>query len=65
MSETRQYTIEDIPQMLAELSQERFYGALELKFENGHLVVIKKTQTLRAFPVSHRENRGSSNETRR
>ncbi len=64
MSEPRQYTIEDIPQMLAELSQERFYGALELKFENGHLVVIKKTETLRAFR-NHRENRGRVNDTQR
>lgn len=57
--------VEDIPAVIDELRRQRFYGSLELKFESGNLVVVKKTQTFRPSPVSHRENRGSSNETRR
>jgi hypothetical protein len=32
--------------LLEKLQRERFYGALELKFENGHVTVMKKTETI-------------------
>jgi hypothetical protein len=32
--------------LLEKLERERFYGALEVKFENGHIVVMKKTETI-------------------
>ena len=32
--------------LLDKLERERFYGALELKFENGRITVMKKTETI-------------------
>jgi hypothetical protein len=33
--------------LIRQLSGERFYGALTLKFEAGHITTIKKEQTLK------------------
>jgi hypothetical protein len=37
----------DIPQLTNELERSRFYGSLELKYEDGRLVLIRKTETYR------------------
>jgi hypothetical protein len=37
----------DIPQLTHELERSRFYGSLELKYEDGRLVLIRKTETFR------------------
>ena len=34
----------DISEMLAELARSRFYGAVELKFEAGVIVLIRNVQ---------------------
>jgi hypothetical protein len=37
----------ELSQLLRELEATRFYGSLELKFEAGKLVLLKKTETLK------------------
>ncbi len=46
--------------LLKELEHKHFYGAVELKFESGHVVLIRKTETLK--PQDHRNNRGKHND---
>ena len=50
----------NIDQILHELEQRRFYGSLEIKFEAGRMVLIKKTETIK--PNDHRNNRGKQHE---
>jgi hypothetical protein len=38
---------QDIPQLVSDLEQCRFYGSLELKYEDGRLVLIRKTETFK------------------
>ena len=46
--------------ILKELERERFYGSLEIKFEAGRVVLIRKTETIK--PNNHRDNRGEHND---
>ena len=39
------------------LMEEQFFGTVELKFEAGYLVILKKTETLKAADIC-RDNRG-------
>ena len=43
-------------EILKALERERFYGSLEIKFEAGRVVLIKKTETIK--PTDYRNNRG-------
>ena len=47
-------------ELLRDLEQTRFYGSLELKFENGRVVLVRKTETIK--PSDCRDNRGNENE---
>jgi hypothetical protein len=38
---------QDISALARELEKSRFYGSLELKYEDGRLVLIRKTETFR------------------
>ena len=44
--------------LLAKLEADRFYGSMELKFEAGKLVMVKKTETLKPAEL-FRDNRGN------
>jgi len=55
-------TIVVITGLLRDLEQRRFYGSLEIKFESGHLVWIRKTETIK--PQDCRNNRGEHDEQR-
>ena len=46
--------------ILKELERERFYGSLEIKFEAGRVVLIRKTETIK--PNDYRDNRGKQHE---
>ncbi len=61
MSETRQYAIEDIPQMIHELVRHKFYGSVQLNFEAGTLVLIRKTETFKPSTRDSRNSRGTAN----
>lgn len=41
-----------IPDLTHELERTRFYGSLELKYEDGRLVLIRKTETYKP-PMEH------------
>jgi hypothetical protein len=52
----------DIPELLAELASTSFYGALELKFEAGVIVLIRKTETFKPTESNYGNNRSVSHE---
>jgi len=41
----------DITSVLKELAGSHFFGALEIKFEDGRIVLIRKTETFKGNPV--------------
>ncbi len=47
--------------LLADLQRRRFFGSIELKLEAGHVVLIRKTETLKPFH-DYRNTRGMDNE---
>jgi hypothetical protein len=46
--------------VLRDLEQQRFYGSLELKFEAGHVVLLRKTETIKVKDADCLDNRGAS-----
>ena len=38
---------QEISELARELERSRFYGSLELKYEDGRLVLIRKSETFR------------------
>jgi hypothetical protein len=54
----------ELVQLLRQLEQARYYGALEIKFEAGNIVLIKKTETIRPTQPSYGTSRGESDVTR-
>jgi hypothetical protein len=53
---------ETAAEMVRELGRTRFYGSLEIKFEAGRVVLVKKTETIKPVEWNCRDNRGSTNE---
>jgi hypothetical protein len=54
---------ETLTDLLRELESSRFYGSVELKFENGHVTIARKAETLKFTRPNHsRDNRGKKNE---
>lgn len=51
--------MEEAIALLRQLSKERFFGAVTLKFESGKIVILKKEETIK--PQPYRDNRGESN----
>jgi len=55
----------EVANMLDQLQRDRFYGSLEIKFENGKAVLLRKTETIlpkkEVSSFDHRENRGENN----
>lgn len=52
----------DVTQLIAEFTSQRFYGSLEIKFEAGRIVLLKKTETVK--PTESMTNaRPNSNQT--
>jgi hypothetical protein len=47
---------ENIPEMLHELELTKFYRSIELKFEAGHIVIVRKVETYKTS--TGRGNRG-------
>ena len=44
-----------------ELQRSHFYGSLELKFEGGRLVLIRKSETLKSVEQPYRDGNQSGN----
>ncbi len=51
--------LNDLLRMLRDLEQRKFWGSVELKFENGRLMHIKQAQTFKPEDISHRTSRGN------
>jgi len=49
-----------LERVLNELARDRFYGSVEIKFEAGKPVLLRKTETIKPTEDC-RENRGSTN----
>jgi hypothetical protein len=47
----------DVERLHAELEAARFYGSLELKYEAGRIVLIRKTETFKPAEPSYGNNR--------
>ena len=47
-----------LDQLLADLEKQRFYGSLEIKFEAGKVVLLRKTETIKPTVENCRTNRG-------
>jgi hypothetical protein len=51
----------NIEQLLNTLAAERFFGSIEIKYENGKPVLLRKTETIKPAPAETcRDNRGES-----
>jgi hypothetical protein len=40
-------TIEALLKILRDLTNKKFYGDLQIKFESGHIVYLKKTESIK------------------
>lgn len=49
-----------VGEILTELERKRFYGTVEIKFEAGHAVLLRKTETIK--PENYRTSRGDERE---
>jgi hypothetical protein len=54
--------LEKSHKLLAELEAARFYGSLELKYEAGRVVLIRKTETFKPTESSYGNNRRMSHD---
>ena len=52
----------NINELLAELACQWFYGSLEIKFEAGKVVLLRKTETIKPTVENCRNNRGKQDE---
>jgi hypothetical protein len=53
-------TLSDLLTMLRDLEQAKFWGSVELKFENGRLMHIKQAQTFKPEELNRRTSRGTN-----
>jgi len=52
-----------IEKLVKELEHQRFYGVVELKFESGRVVLIRKTESIKPNDsTDYRTNRGNFRE---
>ncbi len=54
--------MDSVDQLLTELERQRFYGSLEIKFEAGKVVLLRKTETIKPTVENCRNNRGKQDE---
>ena len=52
----------ELNDLLRDLRMARFFGYLELKFEPGRVVLVRKTETLKPHECDCRDNRGTDDE---
>jgi hypothetical protein len=55
----------ELIQLLRQLEQSRFYGAVELKYEAGRVVLIRKSETFKPCESGHGNNRSNDHDTNR
>lgn len=52
----------ELTQLLKQLEASHFYGSVEVRFEAGHITVIRKTESIKPNAGDHRKNRGQADE---
>lgn len=55
----------ELIQLLRQLEASRFYGSVELKYEAGRVVLIRKSETLKLSELGCRDTRSTPHETNR
>jgi len=55
--------MQSVTTLLQELELKHFYGSLEIRFEAGRIVLMKKIETIKPLPENYRDNRGIKNGT--
>jgi len=55
----------ELVQLLRQLEQSRFYGSVELKYEAGRVVLIRKSETFKPCESGHGNNRSIRDEAKR
>jgi len=45
-------------QLVRSLGEQRFFGSLEVKYEGGRVVLMRKTETMKPAQWNHRNSRG-------
>ena len=53
-------SISRIDGFLHELQEQKFFGSVELKFEAGRIVLLRKTETLKPLDKTCRNSRGEA-----
>jgi hypothetical protein len=48
--------------LLHDLERGRFYGSIEIKYESGHVTLIRKTESLKLSEPDFRNTRGEADE---
>ena len=51
-----------LAEVLSQFERNRFYGSVEIKFEAGRIVLLRKTETIKPTDENCRDNRGTKNE---
>jgi hypothetical protein len=54
--------MQSVERVLSELTRDRFYGSVEIKFEAGKVVLLRKTETIKPTEEDYRNTRGKSDE---
>ena len=54
----------DLIQLLRQLEQSRFYGSVELKYEVGRVVLIRKSETFKPCESGYGNNRSAGYEAK-
>jgi hypothetical protein len=55
----------ELVQLLRQLEQSHFYGSVELKYEAGRVVLIRKSETFKPCESGYGNNRSAGHETNR
>ena len=51
--------MDKLNELLREFARDQFYGSLEIKFEHGQVVLIRKSETFRPTAANYGTSRGS------
>jgi len=65
MNDQRVQSEATVESIIAELKRTHYWGSLELKFESGLLVLLRKSETLKLNNFNQRSNRYENNEHNR
>jgi hypothetical protein len=52
----------ELVQLLRQLEETRFYGAVELKYEAGRVVLIRKSETFKPCEPRYGKNRSTAHD---